>query len=52
LAVAVVNPRQARDLAKSMGCLAKTDAVDARMLAEFRHLACAVAAVTCDDAPP
>jgi transposase len=33
--VAVVNPRQARDFAKSMGRLAKTDAVDARMLAEF-----------------
>lgn len=35
LAVAVVNPRQARDFAKSMGRLAKTDAIDARMLAEF-----------------
>jgi len=36
LPVAVVNPRQARDFAKSMGGqLAKTDAVDARMLAEF-----------------
>lgn len=35
LSVAVVNPRQARDFAKSMGRLAKTDAVDARMLAEF-----------------
>lgn len=35
LAVAVVNPRQARDFAKSMGRLAKTDAVDALMLAEF-----------------
>jgi transposase len=35
LAVAVVNPRQARDFAKSMGRLAKTDAVDARMLAEL-----------------
>ncbi|MEF7617219.1 transposase [Aquincola sp. MAHUQ-54] len=35
LPVAVVNPRQARDFAKSMGRLAKTDAVDARMLAEF-----------------
>jgi transposase len=33
--VAVVNPRQARDFAKSMGRLAKTDAIDARMLAEF-----------------
>lgn len=35
LAVAVVNPRQGRDFAKSMGRLAKTDAVDARMLAEL-----------------
>jgi transposase len=35
LAVAVVNARQARDFAKSMGRLAKTDAIDARMLAEF-----------------
>lgn len=35
LPVAVVNPRQARDFAKSMGRLAKTDTVDARMLAEF-----------------
>jgi len=35
LPVAVVNPRQARDFAKSMGRLAKTDAVDARVLAEF-----------------
>lgn len=35
LSVAVVNPRQARDFARSMGQLAKTDAVDARMLADF-----------------
>lgn len=35
LAVAVINPRRARDFAKSMGCLAKTDAVDAHMLAEL-----------------
>jgi transposase len=35
LPVAVVNPRQARDFAKSMGRLVKTDTVDARMLAEF-----------------
>jgi len=35
LPVAVVNPRQARDFAKSMGRLAKTDAIDARMLAEL-----------------
>jgi transposase len=33
--VAVVNPRQARDFARSMGSLAKTDAIDARILACF-----------------
>ncbi len=33
--VAVINPRQARDFAKASGELAKTDAVDARMLALF-----------------
>ena len=35
LAVAVVNPRQARDFAKSMGVLAKTDKVDAKVLRSF-----------------
>ena len=35
LHVAVVNPRHARDFARSMGRLAKTDAVDTRMLAEM-----------------
>lgn len=35
LPVAVVNPKQARDFAKSMGRLAKTDSIDARMLAEL-----------------
>ena len=30
-----VNPRQARDFAKSMGQLAKTDRIDARILAEM-----------------
>lgn len=34
-AVARVNPRQARDFAKSMGELAKTDRVDARSLRDF-----------------
>ena len=34
-AVAVVNPRQARDFAKAIGYLAKTDAIDARVLAEL-----------------
>jgi len=35
LPVAVVNPRHARDFAKSMGRLAKTDRIDARMLAQY-----------------
>lgn len=35
ITVARVNPRQARDFAKSMGALAKTDKVDARMLRDF-----------------
>ena len=35
LPVLVVNPRQARDFAKSQGILAKTDRVDARVLAQF-----------------
>jgi transposase len=34
-AVAVINPRQARDFAKSLGRLAKTDKVDASVLAHF-----------------
>lgn len=33
--VAVVNPRQVRDYAKSMGKLAKTDTIDAQVLADF-----------------
>jgi transposase len=35
LPVMVVNPRQARDFAKAMGYLAKTDAIDARVLSHF-----------------
>ena len=35
-----INPRQARDLAKGLGELAKTDAVDARILAKFAQLQC------------
>lgn len=35
LAVAVVNPRQVRDFAKATGVLAKTDELDARVLAHF-----------------
>lgn len=35
VAVARLNPRQARDFAKSMGALAKTDRIDARCLRDF-----------------
>ena len=35
LPVVVINPRQARDFAKATGQLAKTDRVDARLLAHF-----------------
>ena len=33
--VSVVNPRQVRDFARSLGQLAKTDRIDARILAEY-----------------
>jgi transposase len=35
LPVSVVNPRQVRDFARATGQLAKTDAIDARVLARF-----------------
>lgn len=35
LPVSVVNPKQVRDFARAMGILAKTDAIDARVLALF-----------------
>lgn len=35
IAVARINPRQARDFAKSLGVLAKTDKLDARTLRDF-----------------
>jgi transposase len=38
LPVAIVNPRQARHFAKALGLLAKTDAIDARVLARFAEL--------------
>lgn len=37
LPVVVINPRQPRDFAKATGQLAKTDAIDARILAHFGH---------------
>jgi transposase len=38
LPVSVVNPRQARDFAKCLGLRAKTDAIDATVLAHFAEL--------------
>lgn len=38
LPTAVVNPRMARDFARAIGALAKTDALDARMLAAFARV--------------
>jgi len=35
LPVVVINPRQVRDFAKATGQLAKTDAIDAQLLAQF-----------------
>jgi transposase len=35
LPVVVVNPRQVRDFARALGILAKTDAIDARVIARF-----------------
>jgi transposase len=35
IAVAVVNPRQVRDFARAIGKLAKTDTIDAGVLAHF-----------------
>jgi transposase len=40
IAVTVVNPRQARDFAKAIGRLAKTDRIDAATLAAFARLGC------------
>ena len=38
LPVAVLNPRQARDFAKAMGVLAKTDRIDAQLLAQWAEV--------------
>ena len=37
-ALAVINPRQARDFARAMGQLAKTDRIDARILAQLAQV--------------
>jgi len=39
LPVRVVNPRQVRDLARGLGMLAKTDAIDAAVIARFAEVA-------------
>jgi len=36
--IAVVNPRQARDFARALNKLAKTDSIDAQTLAQFAQL--------------
>jgi len=38
LPVVAMNPRQVRDFAKSVGKLAKTDAIDARIIAQYAEL--------------
>src|SRR5437764_9996560 len=38
IAVAIVNPRQVRDFARATGRLAKTDRLDAEMLARFGEM--------------
>lgn len=39
LPVRVVNPRQVRDMARALGLLAKTDAIDAAVIARFAEVA-------------
>ncbi len=36
--IAIVNPRQARDFARAMGYLAKTDRIDAKALAQMAEV--------------
>lgn len=38
IAIAVVNPRQIRDFARAAGKLAKTDRIDAQILAHFAEV--------------
>lgn len=38
LPVVVANPKQVRDFAKGIGCYAKTDPIDARVLAHFAQI--------------
>jgi len=48
--LAIVNPRQVRDYAKSINQLAKTDAIDARVIAMFAQAAHVQAKALADDA--
>jgi len=50
LSVAVVNPRQVRDFARATGRLAKTDRIDAMLLARFAEAVKPPARVLSDDA--
>lgn len=49
LKVAVVNPRPIRDFAKALGKLAKTDRIDAEVIALFAEKIQPQANVTCDE---
>lgn len=50
LSVCVINPRQIRDFAKSMGKLAKTDKIDAQIIASFAEKIKPDANVQCNEA--
>jgi transposase len=49
ISVAIVNPRRIRDFAKALGKLAKTDRVDAEVIAIFAEKIQPEANVTCDE---
>lgn len=49
LPVCVINPRQVRDFAKSLGKLAKTDKVDAQVIALFAEKITPTPNVVCDE---
>jgi len=52
VAVAVVNPRQVREFARSLGQLAKTDRLDAQVLAQFGHAAQSSGRLALTQLPP
>lgn len=49
ISVAIINPRQIRDFAKALGKLAKTDRIDAEVIAIFAEKIQPKANVTCDE---